>query len=247
MCGVPTIIGAPLGDLAHAHYDAQSYMWEHEASRLARTMVPLGDINLADPANWDLRLTPAELATADAVLAPVKERRILVAGVGTKMQAKDWGVEKWQALIHRMTNHFPEHALILVGAKDDRDLSGRVAKEWQGEHLNLCGQLQPRETAAVIRHSELFMGPDSGPMHFAASLGVPCAIAFSARGKPGIWYPYWEGHQVVYHKTDCFGCNLETCIEQRKKCLESIAVEEMFDAVMQAWRYGQAKRAVQFV
>jgi heptosyltransferase III len=100
--------------------------------------------------------------------------------------------------------------------------------------LNLCGQLSPRETAAVMEGAAVFMGPDSGPMHLAASVRIPCAIAFSARGKPGVWFPAGNENQVVYHKVDCFGCNLETCTVEAKKCLTSISVDEMYEAVMRA-------------
>lgn len=246
-CGIRTIVGVPLGDLANAHYDEETGMWEHEALRLARTLASLGDANPWDLENWDLRCTTSEQRRADEVLSPIAQQPFLAAGIGTKMQSKDWGAEKWHTLIHRMAPHFSNHGLVFVGAKDDEELSRKVGQNWQGTTLNLCGQLSPRESAAVLRRAELFMGPDSGPMHLAASVGTPCAIVFSARGRPGPWYPFGMGHQVVYHKTDCFGCNLETCIEQRKKCLESIQVDEMFDAVMRAWQYGRQARETQAV
>jgi ADP-heptose:LPS heptosyltransferase len=68
-------------------------------------------------------------------------------------------------------------------------------------------------------------------MHLAACAGVPCVIAFSARGLPGVWFPAGQQHRVVYHKVNCFGCNLETCIVENRKCLTSITVEEMATAV----------------
>jgi heptosyltransferase-3 len=36
---------------------------------------------------------------------------------------------------------------------------------------------------------------------------------------------------VIYHPVECMGCNLETCIEEKKRCLMSISVDEVFDAV----------------
>jgi ADP-heptose:LPS heptosyltransferase len=86
---------------------------------------------------------------------------------------------------------------------------------------------------------ELFLGPDSGPMHFAAAAGVPCAIAFASRTLPGIWYPAGNGHQIVYHKLACSNCDLETCIENQKRCLTSISIDEMSAAAMTAWKHGR--------
>jgi len=52
--------------------------------------------------------------------------------------------------------------------------------------VNLCGRLSPRETAAVIERARVFLGPDSGPMHLAASVRVPSVIAFSAAAFPDL-------------------------------------------------------------
>jgi ADP-heptose:LPS heptosyltransferase len=68
-------------------------------------------------------------------------------------------------------------------------------------------------------------------MHLAACVGVPCVIAFSARGLPGVWYPAGRQHQVIYHQTSCYGCNLETCTVEARRCLTSITVAEMAAAV----------------
>lgn len=112
----------------------------------------------------------------------------------------------------------------------------RPGSYWTGKVINLCGELAPRETAAVLRKAELFLGSDSGPMHLAAAAGVPCVIAFAARTRPGIWFPHGAANRVLYRNVDCAGCNLETCIEQKKKCLTSITVDDMLAASIEAWR-----------
>jgi hypothetical protein len=38
---------------------------------------------------------------------------------------------------------------------------------------------------------------------------------------------------------DCENCRLTECIEQRKKCLTSITVDEMLAAALEAWQKGQ--------
>jgi hypothetical protein len=39
---------------------------------------------------------------------------------------------------------------------------------------------------------------------------------------------------VLYHRVECWGCGLETCIEEKKRCLTSITVEEVFTEVRAA-------------
>ena len=141
--------------------------------------------------------------------------------------------------LERLSAALPDHALVLVGAPEDVGVADSVAAGWRPPVLQLCGQVTPRETAAVLRRTELFLGPDSGPMHLAASAGVPCAIAFSARDYRGKWYPAGREHRIAYHTVECAVCGLETCIERKKLCLTSITVEEMFAAAMAAWKDGR--------
>ena len=233
-CGIRRVVGLPVGGLAQNRHDPATGLWETEAARLLRCVEPLGQCDIDDLTNWDLRLTGAENAKADEVLAPFAGRPLIVCGPGTKMQAKDWGQEKWRQLMTRLSAEFPGHALALIGAGDDLAVSGFAAAGWNGPHVNLCGQLSPRESAAVIRRGELFLGPDSGPMHLAAAYGVPCAIAFSAVDRPGRWFPVGRGHQPIYHTVPCGNCRLTTCVEKKKICIESISVDEMFQAALAA-------------
>ncbi len=244
-CGIPRIVGLPLGDRAEHLYSSELDIWERESTRLVRAIRELGECDTDDLRNWDLRLTEPEKRAAEAALAPAAGKRLLVCGPGTKMQAKDWGDENWRRLLTRLSAALPDHALALVGAKEDSQVSDYAAGGWRGPIMNLCGKLTPRETAAALRNAVLFLGPDSGPMHLAAAAGVPCAIAFAARTMPGIWYPAGRGNRVVYHRVDCMGCNIETCIEQKKKCLTSITVDEMLAAALEALSYGRKGQASQ--
>ena len=231
LSGVRRIIGLPLGELGVNAFDPATGLYESEASRLARCLRPLGEIDLSDPKNWDLRLTDAEHCKAGEVLAACGERPILACGPGTKMQAKDWGMGNWRALLGRIGAEFPGRALVLVGAREDSEASEYAAAAWPGIKVNLCGALTPRETAAVLERATIFLGPDSGPMHLAACAGVPCVIAFSARDRRGRWFPNGRQHKVIYHQTSCHGCYLEVCTAEQRRCLSSISVAEMAEAV----------------
>lgn len=206
-------------------------MWESEAHRLARMIAELGDARLDNSASWNLRLTDAERQAASVALEDLKGRPLIVCGPGTKMQAKDWGKDNWRALLGELAREYPDYGLALVGASGDAEVSEFVAQDWTGVKANLCGRLTPRETAAVMEQAQVFLGPDSGPMHLAASVGVPCVIAFSARGQKGVWYPAGKRHEIIYHAPECAGCGLEKCVVEKKKCLTSITVDEMVQAV----------------
>jgi ADP-heptose:LPS heptosyltransferase len=231
LSGVRRIVGLPAAEELKHHLDSASGFYEREASRLARTISALGDADIDSSDNWSLCLTEAERQTAIASLGAVARHPLIVCGPGTKMQAKDWGQDNWRALIAYLRTEYPEHGLVMVGAKEEAGTCDFAAQDWTGPKVNLCGWLSPRETAAVMEQARVFLGPDSGPMHLAASVGTPCVIAFSAAGIPGVWFPAGQQHQIVYHRTSCHGCRLETCIVERRRCLTSITVAEMASAV----------------
>lgn len=239
LCGVRRIVGLPADRCGEYEYDAAAGMWESEAARMLRCVRSLGAVDVNDLANWDLRLTPAELARGREATEALAAGPFIACGPGTKMQSKDWGRENWRELLGRLNAALPGRGLLLVGAREDSETAEYAAAAWRGTVANACGRLTPRETAAAMQPAELFLGPDSGPMHLAAAYGVPCAIPFAALDFRGAWFPIGDRHRPIYHAVECAQCHLTECIEQKKKCLTSITVDEMFAAAMEAWKNGR--------
>lgn len=232
LCGVSKIIGLPRDDRDFVRRELHgSTDLEPEAQRLARGINALGVVDLDDPANWDMRLSLGETAQANDVRRQLGGAPFLTVCIGTKAQSKDWGEANWTALLTQVAALYPEHWLLLIGAPDEFAVSERSSVAWRGRSLNLCGNLSPRANASLLRSTDLFLGHDSGPMHLAAVMGAPSVAIFAARQRPRIWFPYGRRHRVIYHRVDCEGCGLEICIEQRKKCILSITVGEVLDAI----------------
>jgi heptosyltransferase-3 len=236
LCGIKQQVGVPLtAEMQQNAWIASEQAQEAEASRLVRNIEELGDGRVDNPESWDLLLTEAERATAQDALAAATGMPVIAVSVGTKVQSKDWGAENWRALLCELAAATQGHALVLCGAAEEFGASEAAAVGWQqaggSVAINLCGKLTPRESAAVFERSRVFLGHDSGPMHLAAAVQTPCVAIFAARNKPRVWFPYGRQHRVIYHRVDCWGCGLETCTVERKKCIRSITVDEVMTAV----------------
>jgi heptosyltransferase-3 len=231
VAGVRRIVGMAGETEIKPVLDAATGRYESEAVRLARLVAELGDANLADRASWDLMLSDAEREAAREALGALAHRALIVCGPGTKRPAKDWGQENWRALLAELSGRYRGYGLVLVGAQEEYAGADYAARQWAGAKLNLCGRLTPRAMAAALCYAKVFLGPDSGPMHVAAAVGVPCVIAFSASTLPGNWFPHGVQHQVLYRPTSCLGCYLESCTVEGRRCLTSITVAEMAAAV----------------
>jgi ADP-heptose:LPS heptosyltransferase len=232
LCGIRRTIGVPVTeDMQQNRWDETAQSLEPEAARLVRNIAELGDACIDDARSWDLHLTDAEKARADTALGELVNGPLIAVSVGTKVQSKDWGRENWRALLGEIARRYPGYGLELSGAPEESEASEFAAGLWRekdgGPVVNLCGKLTPRESAAAFRRARLFVGHDSGPMHLAAAVQTPCVAIFAARNKPRVWFPYGSQHRVIYHKTECWGCGLETCTVERKRCLASITVDEV--------------------
>lgn len=199
LCGIRRIIGAPLTrDLRRYRTDPRSGDAEKEATRLMRCLATLGPIDLDDASSWDLRLQPDEIRTAGKALSPLDGKPFIAINVGGKVASKDWGDANWTALLRRLAAKFQSLGLVSVGSADEFDRHQKLAAVWPGPTLNLCGRLAPRESAAAMRGATLFLGHDSGPMHLAAAVGVPCVGMFGNFNVPRTWYPHGAGHRIIH-------------------------------------------------
>ena len=201
---------------------------EWEASRIARRVEPVAKVNLDDSEFWNLRLTTDELHEADNLLSPIAmPHKVIAFSIGTKVQAKQWGIEKWTELLGLLSLQLPEWTAVLLGSSEEMKESAACLNVWSGPSLNLCGTCSPRVSAAILKRCKVFIGHDSGPMHLAACVGTPCVAIFSARNLPRQWFPRGSRNQIIYNKTNCAGCGLEECLVEKKKCLVGIGVEQV--------------------
>ncbi len=198
--GAQQVIGVPRQAHLRTHlYDKSTGLYEGEVSRIARTLSPLGKINPTDPAQRDLLLNDTEHAKAQELLKDWAGKECYIGfAPGVKQAGKDWTAPNWQQIMHQLTINKPHLGLLLIGGKSDRTHSAQIAQCWDGPVLNMCGNVSPRISAALLQQAQLFLGPDSGPMHLAAAVRTPVVAVFSTQYPPGIWFPLGERHRIFY-------------------------------------------------
>ncbi len=181
------------------------------------------DRSFLSPEGFSLHLSPAERFEAKEALAHAGVAQpFIVAGAGTKVELKDWGEDRWGEFLGHLARGVSPRALVFIGSSDEAERGARLAKRWPWLVANLCGQLTPRQSAAVLERAHLFIGHDSGPMHLAASVGTTTIALFSAREMPGVWFPFGQEHNVFYRNVPCRDCRLDECVQHKKRCIREI-------------------------
>ncbi|UJX45581.1 glycosyltransferase family 9 protein [Xanthobacter sp. YC-JY1] len=199
LCGFRNLHGVPwTRDLDTCRVVQGSGEEEPECERLARALSCLGPIDLHDQANWDLSLDAAEIAAGSQAVAGLGGAPVIAINMGGKAAQKDWGIDNWRRLLTAIGRSRPDHGLLVVGAREDAERVQTVRDAWPGPVSNQCGTLSPRESAAAIKGSRVFIGHDSGPLHLASAVRVPCVGLFGDFNRPRKWHPYVGDNRTLH-------------------------------------------------
>lgn len=82
---------------------------------------------------------------------------------------KRWPLEYWQELVRQV----PDMRFVILGGPEDKFLETLAAVD-PTRVLNLAGRLSLMESAQVVSHARALVANDTGLMHVAEQLGIPC-------------------------------------------------------------------------
>lgn len=152
---------------------------------------------------------------------------LIAVAPGSKWSSKVWPEERFREAVGRLVEErsvFP----VVFGGPEDREKGSRLINSW-GRGANAAGDLDVRAAAAVISSCRLYIGNDTGTMHMAAAVGVPCVGVFAAIDNPGRWEPMGHGHSVLRVSVECEGCLTPDCFNDLL-CLRSISADDVYRA-----------------
>jgi len=181
---------------------------------------------------------PEEIVRVEAILrgakddnAAGKEFKLVVLHIGAGNRFRDWGKENLSALV-KLLAALPNVRIALVGADADRGVQDEILAGGAAAVLPLAGRLNFIEVRELIRRAALFVGPDSGPMHLAASTETPIVAYFGptlpAHFAP--WRPSWTKTVILQKDLSCRPCPQRECVTDDFRCLLAIGPDEVFAA-----------------
>jgi len=112
------------------------------------------------------------------------------------------------------TLHQAGFSIVCVGTSSDVAFYRHMEQISAVPMLNLCGKTTLRQTVALLKHAQLLLSLDSGPVHLAAAVGVPHIIAIYGPTNHKQWAPYpYEGQftPVFHPDLTCRPCEAKVC------------------------------------
>jgi ADP-heptose:LPS heptosyltransferase len=143
---------------------------------------------------------------------------------------KTWRLEGWNELVRLIRHSYPEMGIIQVGSKTSRIISGTTK--------SLVNQTTLPEVFDTISRAKIHIDADSGLVHAATTMGVPCVTMFGPT--PDSFYGHKQNVNISSRESCSGGCFhltenwMDKCPLGYKspKCMDDIDAAVVMDAVV---------------
>lgn len=159
---------------------------------------------------------------------------LVVIQTGPTWPIREWPQTAWASLIMELKRNGAA-TVVQIGTNSHLAMGTVVVPELAGV-VSLVNQLTLEESCAVMAASRLFIGIDSGMLHAAAALRVPCVGIFGSTS-PQLRLPASDAQNCVVSHIECQGCHhriprihWETGCPYDAACMKGIPVAEVLGA-----------------
>ncbi|MCL2074837.1 MAG: methyltransferase domain-containing protein [Betaproteobacteria bacterium] len=165
----------------------------------------------------------------------LKVESLIAVHMGYNSPGRIWPREHWQRFLADLLQQ--NVGIVILGS--EKDFS--AADIGIADHRILClahYQLPLLQTAAALSLCDLLVAPDSGVLHIAAAVGVPCLGMFSMAA-PSARMPFATGSRALWADIECRGClksiapkAFPLCPREHADCMERILPEEVLSMTL---------------
>jgi ADP-heptose:LPS heptosyltransferase len=199
----------------------------HESARLAQL---LSGWQIPPPVSLEaeIRADPALAESAKKILA---HEGAVVCHVASSQQKKEWPPARW-ADFHRLATA-AGRKVVFTTARGEREAALMAELHKLAPAAEILPQISELALfLAVLARAAIFIAGDTGPLHFAAGLGVPTVSLFGPTS-PARWAPVGARHQVLTGAICGCDGNAAHCTAARH-CLEEISPADVLAALSKA-------------
>lgn len=170
----------------------------------------------------------------------VRDGDLLIAfAPGAGAPKRMWLVYNFTALGAWLKKEY-DARIVVVGGPGEEHLGQELQRQLGDRVINVVGKTTLRQTAALLKRCNLFVGNDAGPMHLAAAAGVP-VVEISCHplngsplhpNSPKRFGPWGVPYVVLQPEKPLAPCS-EACDAAQAHCILGITVEQVKEALME--------------
>ncbi len=167
--------------------------------------------------------------------AGVSPRQELIAiAPGSVWPTKRWPVEYFIETTRSLWNKQGIRS-ILIGGKEDKELGDLIVSGSEGGAVSAMGKFSLLSSAEIIRRCRVTISNDSAPEHISAAVGTPVVAIFGPTTPDFGFYPWGNGHTILYKGIKCSPCGIhggKKCPKRHFNCMNLIKPDEVIESVI---------------
>ena len=163
---------------------------------------------------------------------------ILNPNASDLLPLRKWETAKFKTLAERILAAYPAARIVLTGAPSERDAADALCRAiGSARVVSMAGQTSLRELLTLYSVADVLVTNDSGPGHFSSLTTVRAIVLFGPE-TPRLFGPLTPTSTVIWKELACSPCvsvfnhRLSPCTNN--VCMQTITVDEVFDAVQSA-------------
>lgn len=110
----------------------------------------------------------------------VEEDQILVAiGIVASVDTRTWTPQNYNEVVRHYGKRYGAGIkFVILGGNDAKSAASQMDEQY-GNVINLAGRTELNETVACMKRCDLYVGSNTGLLHFASAWGVPSVTLYS--------------------------------------------------------------------
>ncbi|MCK5214789.1 MAG: glycosyltransferase [Candidatus Omnitrophica bacterium] len=145
-----------------------------------------------------------------------------------KWRTKNWPIENIARLCDQLASE--NIRALITGTEGDKEQARNILGQVKTKPANFVGKTSIMELAALIKRCDVFITPDSAPMHIAAAVKTPF-IAFFGPTSSRRHLPPAKSYAVFERDLECAPCYSPHCNIFTHVCMKDVKVEEVMNRV----------------
>jgi ADP-heptose:LPS heptosyltransferase len=148
-----------------------------------------------------------------------------------RWQFREWPLDRFLEVARRLTAESSSFIAFTGNSLHPRDTERLRKAILNDRGMAVLEAGDSARLAGILSLSNLFIGNDSGPLHLAASLGVP-TIGLYGPAPPALTAPQSPLHQSLYVPIRCSPCEQQACVQPGKSCMPLITSGQVVDLAL---------------
>ena len=206
----------------------------HQVERMFSILKMFGlNVNSDEIENW----TIPEARIKQAVRKQPDIRKNILISLGAGQLRRNWPLENVLTLIPMLVKEFPDLDLTILGPQSFNTQKYIEALSNLENVNNLIGKTSLSEVSELMLHADLMISNDSGLVHIAATLKLPCVVvsAHPINGDP--WhlhspnrYHPWKTKYIELQPDFLLSPCRGSCQSDHPHCIAQVGPLEVFEA-----------------